>query len=151
MPPARLPPSPSFSPESPQLLRGNCSFVIGYDTCLRLLQSKYYSDSTPESALAHLQASPTSPLFRLATVFLMHGMQASGCSFKVAGRVATAFPAAQTGAHVASDSFLRLEHLRHLIPGFAAEMFTEISERDCRVDVSSSQLRAAAGAAERKG
>ncbi len=40
-----------------QLMGGNCTFVIGYDTCLRLLQSKYYSDSTPDSALMQLQAS----------------------------------------------------------------------------------------------
>jgi hypothetical protein len=42
---------------------------------------------------------------------------------------------------------MRLQHLRHLIPSFASPMFSEISEHDCRVDVSSSQLRAAAAAA----
>ena len=34
-----------------------------------------------------------------------------------------------------------------MVPGFAAGMFVEIAESDCRVDVSSSQLRAAAAAA----
>lgn len=42
----------------PQLLGGNCTFVVGYDTCLRLLQSKYYSDSSVHAALSRLQARP---------------------------------------------------------------------------------------------
>jgi hypothetical protein len=80
----------------------------------------------------------------------MYAMQAAGCSFKVAGRVASAFASssatAQLGSEAAQNSFLKLEHLRHMIPAFAVAMFSEISEHDCRVDVSSSQLRAAAAA-----
>ncbi len=81
----------------------------------------------------------------------MHAMQAAGCSFKVAGRVASAFASSsateQLRLDFAQNRFLKLEHLRHMIPAFAAAMFSEISELDCRVDVSSSQLRAAAAAA----
>ena len=84
-------------------------------------------------------------------MFLTRVHQAAGCSFKVAGRVAAAFPSAaaadQPAAAAAPNEFLRLEHMRHLVPGFAAGMFVEIAESDCRVDVSSSQLRAAAAAA----
>ena len=84
-------------------------------------------------------------------MFLTRVHQAAGCSFKVAGRVAAAFPSAaaadQPAAAAAPNDFLRLEHMRHLVPGFAAGMFVEIAESDCRVDVSSSQLRAAAAAA----
>ena len=85
-------------------------------------------------------------------MFLTRVHQAAGCSFKVAGRVAAAFPSAaaadQPAAAAAPNDFLRLEHMRHLVPGFAAGMFVEIAESDCRVDVSSSQLRAAAAAAD---
>ena len=84
-------------------------------------------------------------------MFLTRVHQAAGCSFKVAGRVAAAFPSAaaadQPAAAAAPNDFLRLEHMRHLVPGFAAGMFVEIAESDCRVDVSSSQLRAAAASA----
>jgi hypothetical protein len=64
----------------------------------------------------------------------------------VTAAFSTASGAEQSGFAADPDRFLRLEHLRHLIPPFAAGLFTEISERDCRVDVSSSQLRAAAAA-----
>jgi hypothetical protein len=136
----------------PQLLGGNCTFVIGYDTCLRLLQSKYYSDSSVHAALSRLQARLDVHRFAAtASVRVTHLIQAAGCSFKVAGRVAAAFSTAsgaeQSGFDAHPHRFLRLEHLRQLIPAFASELFSEISERDCRVDVSSSQLRAAAAAA----
>lgn len=69
--------------------------------------------------------------------------------------MASAFSAAAVAEQpgydtVTGTSFLRLQHLSHLIPAFATAMFSEISEHDCRVDVSSSQLRAAAAAGSDK-
>jgi hypothetical protein len=87
----------------------------------------------------------------VARLFVTLLVQAAGCDFKVAGRVAHAFAPVSAALPPAADAalnrFLTLEHLRHMIPSFSATMFCEISERDCRVDVSSSQLRAAAALA----
>ena len=69
----------------PQLLGGNCTFVIGYDTCLRLLQSKYYLDSTLDSALHSLQASRISISFGCRRALVCDACDA-GCRLQFQGR-----------------------------------------------------------------
>jgi hypothetical protein len=87
-------------------------FLVGADTAIRLVASRYYQDSEARMAEA------------------LDGIRARGCRFLVAGR--------SDGA----GRFLELEHLD--IPAAYRDLFAAIPGHACRVDVSSTQLRAQA-------
>jgi nicotinic acid mononucleotide adenylyltransferase len=95
-----------------ELLRG-CTFVIGADTAVRIVDPKYYAQDAHRMVLA---------LQRIADC---------GCSFVVAGRFD-----AQTQRFVAAEDVLA----RHVPPTFR-HLFVPLSESDYRNDISSTLLR----------
>ena len=97
--------------EKARLLPG-CTFVIGFDTLVRLVDTKYYGDSPAKMMSAFLE------------------MRDLGCSFLVAGRLD-------------SDGFKTLGDVE--MPSGLSDMFSSIPESMFREDVSSTQIRLAAG------
>ena len=96
------------------------SFAVGYDTAARLVDPKYYGGSA-DAMLEELLA-----------------LKRSGSRVLVAGRA---------DAH-AGGAFLSFDaNLRPRLPAQLQSLFIEIPETDFRVDISSTQLRAAAAAA----
>ena len=90
----------------------NCTFVIGWDTAVRLVEPKYYSGDQTEMLKA------------------LTKMRRTGCRFLVAGRL-------KVGV------FRTLADVP--VPTGFVDMFTELPEADFRRDVSSTELRVAAG------
>ena len=97
--------------EKARLLPG-CTFVIGFDTLVRLVDTKYYGNSPAKMMSAFLE------------------MRSLGCSFLVAGRLD-------------SDGFKTLGDVE--LPSGLSDMFSPIPESMFREDVSSTQIRLAAG------
>ena len=97
--------------EKARLLPG-CTFVIGFDTLVRLVDTKYYGNSPAKMMSAFLE------------------MRSLGCSFLVAGRLD-------------SDGFKTLGDVE--LPSGLSDMFSSIPESMFREDVSSTQIRLAAG------
>lgn len=93
------------------LILPNTVFVIGYDTAIRIIDPRYYGDSTSTMVEALLTIAR------------------KGCRFLVAGRRATPD----------SGEFLTLTDVR-VPPGFG-HLFEEIPEHMFREDVSSTKLR----------
>lgn len=87
------------------------TFIVGYDTAIRILQPRYYQDS-PQKLLAALAK-----------------IRAQGCSFLVAGRTDS------------SGTFRDLADIA--IPPSVSDLFCPIPINQFRLDISSSQLRAA--------
>lgn len=93
----------------------SCTFLIGYDTAVRLIQNKYYNNS--ENIM----------------IESLYELYLQGTRFLVAGR---------------SDgsSFLTYDKdLRPLVPSLLQGLFISISENDFRMDISSTEIRAARG------
>ena len=102
--------APTFHDKA-RLLPG-CAFVIGWDTAMRLVDSRYYGGD------GH----------RMLEV--LEGIRREGCRFLVAGRVE-------------DGEFRSLDDVA-IPPGFE-DMLAAIPEAAFRRDVSSSELRPAAG------
>ena len=91
-----------------------CTFVVGWDTAVRLVELQYYEGD--ESAM----------------LGALRGIRSLGCRFLVAGRE-------ERGA---------FHTLRDVpVPAEFVDMFSPIPEADFRSDISSTQLRIAAGRA----
>jgi len=97
----------------------NCTFVVGADTVARLIDRKYYNSSDVEMA---------------ASLAAIGGF---GCDFLVAGRDM-------------DSGYTTLDDLSGQIPEFLRSMFSPLKEDGIsfRVDISSTQLRERAAAAE---
>lgn len=92
-------------------------FVLGYDTAVRIVMQKYYGDSEA----------------RMAADF--SELHAAGCSFIVGGRV-----------DAGTGQFLGLESIQ--VPSVLKDIgvrFQGVSEAEFRLDISSTELREAAG------
>ena len=90
----------------------NCTFVVGYDTAIRILNPKYYGGTE-------------SNMLRMLETLRHHG-----CRFLVAGRVAETDDGEKT--------FLQFEDLQ--IPDDFRDMF--LSLEGFRLDISSTEIRA---------
>lgn len=90
---------------------GATTFVVGYDTVVRLLDPRFYADAGGASAIA--------PALR--------ELRARGCDFAVGGR------------HVDNGDFLTLHHLE--LPAEFADMFTPIPSDVFSDAISSTQIR----------
>lgn len=101
-------------------LFSNCTFVVGADTVARLIDPSYYGGSAAEMAAS------------LASI------RERGCDFLVAGRLV-------------DGAYTTLDGLIERVPPSLRPMFTTLHEDGSafRVDVSSTELRAAAAAAHR--
>ena len=93
-----------------------CTFLIGTDTAIRLLNPKYYGGSRLQMALS------------------FEKMRLQGCSFLVAGRM-----------DKSTGLFVTLEDVRRTVPeeewSLYARLFEGIPEEAFRVDLSSTELR----------
>ena len=103
-------------------LMPGATFVLGHDTAVRLLMPKYYGGERGMFAA-------------------FNQIRAAGCSFIVAGRAA-AQPQAGSEGGAAASRFLTLADVD--VPEALADLFEAMPE--FRLDVSSSELRAAAAA-----
>lgn len=112
--------APTFVQKSNSLL--HTTFVVGYDTAVRIIMPKYYGD-TVEGLCAALSA-----------------LQSNLCHFLVAGRL-----------DPVDGSFKSLKDMQFL-PGSEqfANMFDEIPESKFRADISSTQLRKQASVESQK-
>ena len=95
---------------------GNCSFIIGADTCIRILDSKYYGNS------------------EFALVDSLGRINQNNCNFIVGGRVDS------NGTFQTADTILSsVLAKRVLYSDRLKAMFSSVP--DFRVDLSSSQIR----------
>ena len=88
----------------------NCHFVIGYDTYIRILNPKYYNDSTDN-------------LRKALDEFRLYGTK-----FIVAGRL------------VDGEWETPNEDL-NLVPDGYKDLFLTLTEKEFRMDISSTELR----------
>ncbi|RLN27018.1 hypothetical protein BBJ28_00014623 [Nothophytophthora sp. Chile5] len=95
-----------------ELLPG-CSFVIGADTAVRIVDKKYYDMDEHKMALA---------LDRIAR---------NDCSFVVAGRF----------DHKVENRFVTAEEVLEHLPPVFRHLFVPLTESDYRNDISSTQIR----------
>ena len=105
--------APRFTEKS-SILPG-ATFVIGFDTYIRLMDKRYYPD--------HLAGSVSAVENSLD---LIHE---NGCSFVVAGRVDD------------HDQFRGMTDVQVEIPARFRSMFTELNESQFRSDLSSTEIR----------
>jgi hypothetical protein len=105
--------APRFTEKS-SILPG-ATFVIGFDTYIRLMDKRYYPDHV---------AGTHSPVEN--SLDLIHE---NGCRFVVAGRVDD------------RDQFRGLHDIEFEVPQRFRSMFTELSESDFRSDLSSTEIR----------
>ena len=98
------------------------AFLLGFDTAVRLVDAKYYAP-VPGGSPADAVVAALLPL------------AAGGTRFVVAGRW-----------DASSRRFLTLADALPGVPPLLRPMFIELPEAAFRLDVSSTQLRAAAGA-----
>ena len=104
--------SPRFNDKS--ILFPGSKFLIGYDTAVRLLNSKYYSDFSD---------------FNKGDIVLdaLEVINQNNCSFIVAGRI---------------DNTNRFKSIGDLkISNFFQHIFSEIPEEKFRLDISSTEIR----------
>lgn len=103
-------------------LFGGCHFLIGADTLVRLLDTKYYTTSSSE----------TNGLLQLTKA--MAAIHSAGCSFIVGGR-------AKDGAFFTLDDITSSSAVaRDMLEVFPG-MFQGLREEDFRVDLSSTEIR----------
>ncbi|MDA1279829.1 MAG: hypothetical protein O3B95_07260 [Chloroflexi bacterium] len=95
----------------------DADFLIGFDTFVRLLDSKYYPDHVAGTATAVENS--------------LNLIQENGCRFIVAGR---------TGSDGIFHDINGIE-----IPSRYRKMFTGLTETEFRVDISSTELRDSSG------
>ena len=105
--------APRFTEKS-SILPG-ATFVIGFDTFIRLLDKRYYPD--------HIAGASSAVENSLD---LIHE---NGCSFVVAGRLDD------------HSQFRGLHDLQFEVPARFTDMFTELSESQFRSDISSTAIR----------
>jgi hypothetical protein len=109
--------SPTFAGKA-RLMPGT-TFVIGFDTAVRLFDDRFYP---PYDAVADTEGLGS------ATAVALEGIRREGCRFAVGGRIG------QDGRfHTLSEI---------VIPPRFTDMFIEVPERDFRADISSTELRA---------
>ena len=105
--------APRFTEKS-SLLPGS-TFVIGFDTYIRLMDKRYYPDHV---AGAHSSVENSLDL-----------IHENGCQFVVAGRVDD------------HDQFRGLHDIEFEVPARFRSMFTELTESQFRSDISSTKIR----------
>ncbi|KAJ1439653.1 hypothetical protein B484DRAFT_443888 [Ochromonadaceae sp. CCMP2298] len=121
-----------------------CTFLMGADTMVRLLDTKYYADKNSSQVIA-----AGSDRRALNMVAALMGIAANKCSFTVGGRVVTA--AGQTTFETC-QSILQTAPLSQAgnttvtptcdtLPQEVLDLFTGLSEGQFRLDLSSTQLR----------
>lgn len=99
------------------ICQSNMTFVIGADTMVRILNPKYYNDSTAEMLTA------------------VRNMRDAGVNFVVGGRLE------QGKAEHEETKFINGAEILMLQPKDVQEIFTLLSEEEFRVDLSSTQIR----------
>jgi hypothetical protein len=129
-----------------------CAFVVGYDTAKRLVDPKYYAPKaqqqpqrSPSPGGSPRAVAPPPLSAQDAMLEALLALKLAGTRFYVAGRLSTAGGGGGGAAEPAR--FLTLADLLPDVPPVLAPMFTAIPEAAFRVDLSSTQLRAAAAAA----
>ncbi len=105
--------APRFTEKS-SLLPGS-TFVIGFDTYIRLMDKRYYPD--------HVAGAHSSVENSLDLIY------ENGCQFVVAGRVDD------------HDQFSGLHDIEFEVPARFRSMFTELTESQFRSDISSTKIR----------
>lgn len=105
--------APRFTEKS-SILPG-ATFVIGFDTYIRLMDKRYYPDHVTET---HSSVENSLDL-----------IHENGCRFVVAGRVDD------------GNQFRGLHDIEFEVPQRFRSMFTELSESDFRSDLSSTDIR----------
>lgn len=99
-------------------------FVIGLDTARRVLDPRYYDPATEQGMVAALQAQ----------------IGARGCFFVVGGRLRQTQSTEAREGYGQGDEWEDLSALR--VPAAVRDLFIALTERDFRVDISSTELRA---------
>jgi hypothetical protein len=145
----------------------DCRFVIGADTAVRLIDSKYYVDKTAASNVASETISTTSIVGSqqsavLNMVAALSKIVYNGCSFIVGGRIKQVAPSpvvsgASSNSPVSSlsssmDTFETWTDLEQSsptaqnLPQPIKRMFRSLSEAQFRSDLSSTKIRNQAAA-----
>ena len=105
--------APRFTEKS-SILPG-ATFIIGFDTYIRLMDKRYYPDHTAGSVSAVENS--------------LDLIQENGCRFVVAGRVDN------------HDQFRGMSDVQIEVPARFRSMFTELDESQFRSDLSSTAIR----------
>lgn len=119
------------------LFRG-CTFLIGADTCARLIDSKYYRSKTPtntEPAPAEVQDKQAV----INTIAALLAIKNNECKFLVGGRAASSAEG-QPSFDTMESIFARSE-IYPFLPKEVVSIFQGLDESQFRVDISSSELR----------
>lgn len=136
----------------------DANFLIGSDTLVRLLNPRYYGPPEPPSSagLSPEEASRVQQQKVFAMIAVLSAVAERGCRFVVGGRAtATPPPAATTATVVAagnsSTSFATMQSILAgavlaLPQDLERALFMGLSEDEFRVDLSSTDIRAAAAA-----
>ncbi|CAN0265234.1 unnamed protein product [Ectocarpus fasciculatus] len=98
-----------------------CRFLVGSDTMVRLLNTKYYSDSNSEMLVA------------------LSSIAERKCSFIVAGRVEQNSSGASAPEFLTCDGVL--ERVGGDLPGSVVSLFEGLPESTFRSDISSTEIR----------
>lgn len=128
-----------------------CRFVIGVDTAVRLIDSKYYTDKsiTSESSSSTMDTQQNSVLNMITA---LNKISFNGCSFIVGGRVKQGITT-QSSDRNAFETWSDLQQSSSIgqnLPHSIMSMFTSLSEAQFRADISSTELRKAATATAAK-
>lgn len=119
-----------------------CAFVVGADTCSRLIDSKYYAEKTASStteaaAVSGVANDLTKRMMSMSAALTV--IRQNGCKFVVGGRVK---------ADPTNNNEMVFETLKDIMSGSGdclpqsiKDLFEPLDESQFRVDLSSTELR----------
>jgi hypothetical protein len=128
--------------EKANIFRG-CTFVLGADTMVRMLNPKYYADAK-ELTASGLSPEQVAVAQSMALVAALATIAERGIRFVVGGRHCAGMRAGTGTEDV--DGFLTCSQIlvspaACVLPLALRHMFAEVEESAFRVDLSSSQIR----------
>lgn len=120
-----------------------CTFLIGADTCARLIDSKYYRSKTPTNGEPAPLPPPAAVQEKQAvinTIAALLAIKNNECRFLVGGRAASSSGEGQPSFDTMESIFARSE-IYPFLPKEVVSIFQGLEESQFRVDISSSELR----------
>lgn len=116
-----------------------CTFVVGADTCSRLIDSKYYSEKTSSSSSSSGDDVNAATRRLLSMSAALTVIRQNGCKFVVGGRVKLGPNGVQTFETL--NDVLKEKGSYCCLPESILGMFEPLDESQFRVDLSSTELR----------
>ena len=120
-----------------------CTFLIGADTCARLINSKYYRSNSPATADPAPAPAPEVQEKQavINTITALLAIKKNGCKFLVGGRVASSGSGAEKVSFDTLESIFARSEVFPFLPKEVVSIFQGLDENQFRVDISSSELR----------